>query len=350
MIIGICMIVKDEERVIERCLRSVLESVQAFCIVDTGSSDRTKEIIRDICKDLPGEVYERPWVHFGHNRTEALALAKKHMDFALMMDADDIFHATEKIHVDSDCPGYMVRIKHGGLTHRRPHLFNLESNWSYTGSVHEYANSPFLANVKQLENAYIEARTEGARSNDPQKYLKDAMMLLKEHLQGSQDPGRTLFYLAQSFRDANLPEYAKKYYLERAKLVGWQQEAYVSYQNLVTLSTDVEDKIRYAWASLDACPWRREAVYEVLCHCRKISHFTQEVFALGLVASMNTKANDSDLFVKDIAYSWSFDDEFSIVAYYTKHPEISKKHGVRALENAPSEQRKRILENIGFCK
>ena len=44
MTISLCMIVKDEEKVLARCLDSVRNCVEEIIIVDTGSSDTTKEI------------------------------------------------------------------------------------------------------------------------------------------------------------------------------------------------------------------------------------------------------------------------------------------------------------------
>ena len=42
--ISLCMIVKNEEKVLKRCLDSVRDLVDEMIIVDTGSTDRTKEI------------------------------------------------------------------------------------------------------------------------------------------------------------------------------------------------------------------------------------------------------------------------------------------------------------------
>ncbi len=91
--IGLCMIVKDEEHVIGRCLDSVRPFISRWTIVDTGSRDGTQEKIRELLMDVPGELHERPWVDFAHNRSEALALAAPHSDYLLIMDADDILEA-----------------------------------------------------------------------------------------------------------------------------------------------------------------------------------------------------------------------------------------------------------------
>ena len=81
---------------------------------------------------------------------------------------------------------------------------------------------------------WIQARTEGSRSNDTQKYHKDAMLLQKELENPECDKARTLFYLAQSYRDSQNKEQAIKYYKQRAVLPNsWVEEQYVSYLNLI---------------------------------------------------------------------------------------------------------------------
>src|SRR5215475_3170087 len=83
------MIVKNERHVIQRALASVKPFIDYWVIVDTGSFDETKELIRDSLKDIPGELHERPWKNFGHNRSEALSLARGKADYILFLDADD---------------------------------------------------------------------------------------------------------------------------------------------------------------------------------------------------------------------------------------------------------------------
>ena len=95
--ITLCMIVKDETHVIERCLRSVAPSIDRYDITDTGSTDGTPEKIKEIMDELgiPGEVYLSDWKGFGdHNgkigsRTESLRNCDGKADYAWVIDADD---------------------------------------------------------------------------------------------------------------------------------------------------------------------------------------------------------------------------------------------------------------------
>jgi glycosyltransferase involved in cell wall biosynthesis len=81
------MIVKDEAKVIEKCLSSVKPLIDYWAIVDTGSSDNTKQLIDKMIAGIPGEFHERPWVNFAHNRNEALEFTKNKGDYVLFIDA-----------------------------------------------------------------------------------------------------------------------------------------------------------------------------------------------------------------------------------------------------------------------
>ena len=83
------MIVKNESKVIERCLGSVKDFINYWVIVDTGSTDGTQQIIKNFMKDVPGELHQSEWQNFEYNRNEALQFAKNKGDYILFMDADD---------------------------------------------------------------------------------------------------------------------------------------------------------------------------------------------------------------------------------------------------------------------
>ena len=56
--VSLCMIVRDEEDVLERCLKSVRDMVDEIIIVDTGSQDRTKEI----AADFTDKIFDFEWI------------------------------------------------------------------------------------------------------------------------------------------------------------------------------------------------------------------------------------------------------------------------------------------------
>ena len=83
--ISLCMIVKNEEQVLARCLESVKDIVDEIVLVDTGSEDKTREIARKYTE----KIYEFIWQDdFAAARNEAFAKAT--MDYCMWLDADDV--------------------------------------------------------------------------------------------------------------------------------------------------------------------------------------------------------------------------------------------------------------------
>jgi glycosyltransferase involved in cell wall biosynthesis len=70
------LMVKNESKIIERCMKAVDGIVDAFCITDTGSTDNTVDIASAFLKDRVGIVAHADWKNFGHNRTISFEVAR----------------------------------------------------------------------------------------------------------------------------------------------------------------------------------------------------------------------------------------------------------------------------------
>ena len=90
--ISLCMIVKNEERVLGRCLESVQEIADEIIIVDTGSEDRTKEI----AEKYHARVFEQEWQD-DFSRARNYSFSHAEMDYCMWLDADDIITKSEAL-------------------------------------------------------------------------------------------------------------------------------------------------------------------------------------------------------------------------------------------------------------
>lgn len=83
--ISLCMIVKNEEKVLARCLDSIADLMDEIIIVDTGSTDRTKEI----AAHYTDKIYDFEWVN-DFSAARNFAFSKAGMEYIYSADADEV--------------------------------------------------------------------------------------------------------------------------------------------------------------------------------------------------------------------------------------------------------------------
>ena len=150
------MIVKNEAHVIKRCLGSVKPWIDHWTIVDTGSNDGTQSLVREVLCDIPGSLFERPWIDFSVNRSESIALASPFSDYLLIIDADDTLEVESKFAFPLlSRDAYTLTVHDAGHLYRRLHIIRTSLPWRYEGVLHEYLecskpyNSGHISNVNR---------------------------------------------------------------------------------------------------------------------------------------------------------------------------------------------------------
>ena len=247
-------------------------------------SRRLRHVSRRV--GLPGEVYDEPWRDFAYNRSHALARLRenKGIDYALIIDADDQLVveagfdvAVFKGSLSQDL--YYVPLRHGLVQYHVQRLCSNKLDFRYRGVLHEFIEGPQNISSGSASGFYILSGREGARSQDPDKYHKDAA-LLEKALQTEKDKflrSRYTFYLARSYRDAGEKEKALANYLKRAALGHWKEEIFDSLYNAAELLKAMGrpfDKVvaMYLLAS-DAVTSRAEALHAASRFCRENEKF-----------------------------------------------------------------------------
>ena len=145
MQLSLCMIVKNEEDVLPRCLDSVKNAVDEIVIVDTGSTDAT----RAIAAHYTDKIYDEPWQD-DFARARNVSFQKAHGDYLMWLDADDViapdqlprlFELKKQLARD---PADMVVCGYagGGLSFRRERIVRRCEKARWVGRVHECI-SPF---------------------------------------------------------------------------------------------------------------------------------------------------------------------------------------------------------------
>lgn len=260
------MIVKNEAHVITKTFDNILSYFQLdyWVISDTGSTDGTQDVIKNYftSKNIKGELHQDEWRDFGHNRTLALQYAKNKTDYLFIFDADDSIHGEFKLPSYELFYKHMYNLKFGvGVSYVRPLLINNKLDWCFCGVLHEYLScKSFNVEGVVLEgNYYVESGRGGNRSQDPNKYKKDAEILKKAYYTELSKPskglsGRYAFYCGQSYKDCGMNRDAIEWYkLVADELQTWVQEKFyacLSLGELYKRENDIENSIKYYTKSI----------------------------------------------------------------------------------------------------
>ncbi len=354
--VTLALMCKNERAVIQDCLASVRPWIDYWVVVDTGSTDGTQGLVQEALSSIPGELHERPWVDFAHNRNQLLELAEPRGDYLLLMDADDVLHPEQSFAwPDMEADLYWSELRLGDVAYRRPLLIRSGCGWHYRGVVHEYLHSDTAAAPirEDLTGLRVEARTVGARSQDPLKYLQDAVLLEGALLREPED-ARSMFYLAQSYRDAGQLDNAIDRYLQRADMGGWREEVFQSRYQAAVLQgrrgdpwPQVLEAMLKAWA---VAPERAEPLYHITFHYRQSKSWTLALH-FGRWAMDIPEPRGEALFVERDIYRWRIPDEVSVAAYWAGFPDetLALTERLLAGNDLPAAERPRVEANRDLC-
>lgn len=260
------MIVKNESGVIARCLNSVKEVIDYWVIVDTGSIDATKEMIRECLEGIPGELWERPWRNFGDNRSEAFQLAKGKADYILFMDADDILEFDGEPHFPLLIHDqYAMWSGTKDFSYSKPQLVRADFPWKWIGVTHEYLGCEVSYSSALLENVKYITLTGGANAKNLKEKFLNNVRLLEEGLQKEPYNVRYVFYLAESYRDAGEKGKALETYQKRVKMGGWEEEVFWSLLQIAHMMREIGLPAKFAIEGYQDAhlfrPFRVEPIY-----------------------------------------------------------------------------------------
>lgn len=182
--ISLCMIVRDEEDVLGRCLESAGDLVDEIIIVDTGSVDRTKEI----AWQYTDKIYDFAWTDdFAAARNYAFSHAA--CDYCMWLDADDViapqdrakFPALkESLDEGADVvmmPYYTGFDSHGRVTfsYYRERIVRNRAGMAWKGRVHEVIET--RGSVRYADCGITHRKL---RPSDPDRNLRIFERMLKE--------------------------------------------------------------------------------------------------------------------------------------------------------------------------
>jgi len=275
------MIVKNESHIILNTLEKLCNKINFdyWVICDTGSTDNTPQIITDFFnkKGIKGELYYDEWVNFGHNRTLALQRAHKKTELLLVFDADDEIIGDIKLPEQVLFDEYHLKFgSQASVSYTRVLLINNYKQFEYLSVIHEFiaCKEPGATSTVIEGDYFVVSGRTGSRNQDPDKYLKDALILEKAHKEAlkknDQLYHRYAFYCANSYKDCGKFEEAIKWYIITINQEKqWNQEKYTSclyIYDCYTLLNKSEMSFFYLVKAFSYDPDRVECLFPLLVH------------------------------------------------------------------------------------
>ena len=343
--ITLVMIVRNESRVIERCLESVRPLLSGWVIVDTGSTDDTIEKIQRSLSDIPGELHRREWVDFGHNRNEALTLARGIGTHLLLIDADMTVCAESplpqltadayELRHDAD-PAYWI-----------PRLLRSDYEWFFVGRTHEFLSCKQTFSRERLPQLVIDDHADGGSRAD--KFERDKV-LLEQSIEEDPSNQRSWFYLALTLRDLGETDAAIAAFRQRVALGGWDQEVFYSlYQiGLLLRTQDHNSAIIQLLAAWNFRPTRAEPLLELARMHRQLGQYALcELYAsTGLALPPSTDS----AFVHPETHDWALKFELAIAWFHLgRVEEALALNDQLLLDGVPREMVPWVQHNRAWC-
>jgi glycosyltransferase involved in cell wall biosynthesis len=342
-------IVKNEAHVVERMLNSIKTIVDGICIIDTGSTDNTIEVINNWGENngIETHVFERAFDNFENSRNYSFEKAREvflskndgHTYYNFWLDADEQIVVDSKFNkqgIDKDL--YMFNTYISNMKYTRNELCRLDKPFKFWGPVHEFiiSENPNITSGL-MEGLTVQVKMDGGswKGNIPDKYKKHAA-ILEDYIDNKDRNSRWVFYTAQSYHDsASIPDNraeneerlrrALKYYKERiGRSDGYEEERFYSQFRVGTIKKalefpwpEVHQELLKAY-SMD--PLRAEPIKAIIDYYLTVGDWHM-AFLYTKFAKENFHGKNPYptrlLFVDESLYVWRFLEVHAASCFYT---------------------------------
>jgi glycosyltransferase involved in cell wall biosynthesis len=347
-------IMKNEAHVITRMLNSIKPIVDIVCLVDTGSTDNTIEVVKNwgTENNIETHVFERAFDNFENSRNYSIQMAREVTKdlgndyWGFWLDADEILEIQPNFNKNSiDKDLYMFNTYINVMKYTRNECYKLDKPFRFYGPVHEF----IVCDDKNItsglmDGLVVRVQMDGGswKGNIAEKYKSHAHVLEKYIDANRQDP-RWIFYTAQSYHDsACVPDNREeneerlrrsiKYYKERiSRQDGYPEEIFYSQFRVGTIMRALEEpwyltmnELLKAY-SLD--PMRAEPIKAIIDHYLSVGEW-HNAYLFSKFAKMNFHQKNPYpqklLFVDEALYVWKILEVHAAASFYTGRKDEAK--------------------------
>lgn len=238
--LSLAMIVKDEEEVLGRCLDSCYELFDEIIVVDTGSTDSTKEIL----KRFPARVLDFEWVN-DFSEARNFSFDQCTSDYIMWLDADDVIKPSDKAKIralkaagfnGADSVLMIYEYAHDEydnsiLSLGRNRVVKRERGFLWRDPIHEFLQIDSDSNVLDTDVRIHHYRTASGAAQDGNRNLRMLESLVAEE---GPNLGRNLYYFGKELYYAGRYEEAIEIFLRYLdpQIPDWIENKYAALGSL----------------------------------------------------------------------------------------------------------------------
>lgn len=351
MTISLCMIVKNEELTLERCLNSVRDAVDEIIIVDTGSVDHTKAI----ASKFTDQIYDFIWEDdFAAARN--FSFSKANMDYIMWLDADDVILEEDKEKLmrlkEQLNPSFDVVMMKYNLgtdennkpvcTFMRERLLKREKKFKWIDPIHEYIE--FSGKILNIDICVTHKRMHG----NTDRNLKIFEKMIKE---GKELSNRNKFYYARElFYNSRFQEaiqYYHKFLDTTDGLTSNYMDASMDLASCYRVLNDDKNVLKALLRSFEHDSPRAEICCQIGFYYKEKRDYLNAVFWYDLASKIEKPNNEWGSVIHDF-YDFIPNMELSACYFYMGNLELAIKYNNEAAKYKPDHEM--IKQNAQYFK
>jgi len=266
-LLNLLVMVKNGGESFRKVLTDNLPYIDTWTILDTGSTDNTVDIIKEVFSQKEGNLYQEPFINFRDSRNRLLELAEKNeIKCAFNIMLDDTYVLTDKepknlrnflslVRGDDFADSYSLYITEKDIENTNKSDYNItyssnritkpEKKLRYKYTIHEIIENNTNVLIPKDVCTIVDYRTDYMRSRTAERKRKDLQDLFNELKENPDDP-RSYYYIAETYLclselenerdDRSHLENAYIYYEKRASFqTGYDEERFDSLYKMAVI-------------------------------------------------------------------------------------------------------------------
>ncbi len=225
-LINLVIMVKNAGENFRNILKQNIDLFDRYTILDTGSTDNTIDIIREVYKDKKGTLVQEPFINFRESRNRSLELAGHQCKFNIILDdtyviknsssGRNIRQFLDEMRSDQFSDSFSIYIQSHDVVYCSNRIIKSETDLRYKYKIHEVIDNDNNTNVMiPFEVGYIDDIIDDYMNKRTFERKRLDIRLLHEMLEEDNDNPRHYYYLAQTHKLLEEYDMTEKYFLAR---------------------------------------------------------------------------------------------------------------------------------------